>query len=64
MLYPSIDSLQEKVTSKYRLTVLVSKRVHEMVVKNDYLLEDYRSKKNIGKALEEVYEGEVTYETE
>ncbi len=64
MLYPSIDSLQEKVESKYRLAILVSKRVHDMEQSGNFLLEKYNSKKNIGKALEEVYEDKITYKTE
>lgn len=64
MLYPSIDRLLEKVDSKYRLVIIASQRAKEMQTKEEYLLTKYKSKKCIGKALEEVNEGEVYYTTE
>lgn len=56
MIYPSIDKLLNKVGSKYLLVNLVSKRVKEMEEKENYQLNDneYHSKKNIGRALEEI----------
>ena len=56
MIYPSIDKLLNKIGSKYLLVNLVSKRVKEMEKKNNYQLpeDDYISKKNIGRALEEI----------
>ena len=56
MIYPSIDKLLNKIGSKYLLVNLVSKRVKEMEQKNNYQLpeSDYVSKKNIGRALEEI----------
>ena len=56
MIYPSIDKLLNKVGSKYLLVNLVSVRVKEMEEKKNYQLPegDYISKKNIGRALEEV----------
>ncbi len=56
MIYPSIDKLLNKVGSKYLLVNLVSVRVKEMEEKKNYQLPeaDYVSKKNIGRALEEV----------
>lgn len=55
MIYPSIDKLLNQIGSKYLLVNLVSKRVKEMNEKKNYQLPDneYVSKKNIGKALEE-----------
>ena len=55
MIYPSIDKLLNQIGSKYLLVNLVSKRVKEMEEKKNYQLSDndYASKKNIGKALEE-----------
>ena len=56
MIYPSIDKLLNVVDSKYRL-------VHLAALRSDYIREnnnlqkneeDYVSKKNIGRALEEV----------
>lgn len=56
MIYPSIDKLLNKVGSKYLLVNLVAKRAKEMHEKGYYQMKDneYVSKKNIGKALEEV----------
>lgn len=56
MIYPSIDKLLNKVGSKYLLVNIVSKRVKEMDETNHYQLKanEYVSKKNIGRALEEI----------
>ena len=56
MIYPSIDKLLNEIGSKYLLVNIVSKRVKEMEEKKNYQMNEneYVSKKNIGKALEEV----------
>lgn len=56
MIYPSIDKLLNQIGSKYLLVNLISKRVKEMETKENYQMKEneYQSKKNIGKALEEV----------
>ena len=56
MIYPSIDKLLTKVGSKYLLVNLVSKRSKEMKETDHYQMKEteYKSKKNIGRALEEV----------
>ncbi len=56
MIYPSIDKLLTKVGSKYLLVNLISKRVKEMQETEHYQMKEneYCSKKDIGKALEEV----------
>ena len=56
MIYPSIDKILSTVGSKFLLVNLVSKRVKEMEEENNYQMKNnaYVSKKNIGKALEEV----------
>lgn len=56
MIYPSIDKLLNQVGSKYLLVNLVTKRVKEMEKTEYYQLKekDYESKKNIGRALEEI----------
>lgn len=54
MIYPSIDKLLNIVGSKYLLVNLVSKRVDEMVTDKNYQQKEYVSKKEIGKALEEI----------
>ena len=56
MIYPSIDKLLNVVDSKYRLVHLAALgsddiRENNNLQKNE---EDYVSKKNIGRALEEV----------
>lgn len=59
MLYPSIDKLLTKVDSKYKLVNLVSERVKE-IKETGYLQmkeTEYKSAKNIGRALEEVSKG-------
>ncbi|MBB4823986.1 DNA-directed RNA polymerase subunit omega [Sporosarcina luteola] len=57
MLYPSVDSLKEKIDSKYTLVTLAAKRAREMQETKEVLLDSYRSQKNVGKALEEVAAG-------
>ena len=55
VIYPSIDKLLNIVGSKYLLVNLISKRVSEMEQTKNYQLKEneYISKKDIGKALEE-----------
>ena len=57
MIYPSIDKLLNQVGSKFLLVNIVSKRVKEMETDEYYQLNEYKSSKNIGKALEEVSKG-------
>lgn len=56
MIYPSIDKLLNQVGSKYLLVNVVSKRVHEMEEKQNFQMKEneYKSKKEIGRALEEL----------
>lgn len=56
MIYPSIDKLLNKVGSKYLLVNLVFKRAREMEETEHYQMKEneYVSKKNIGRALEEI----------
>ncbi len=59
MIYPSIDKLLNIVDSKYELVHIVARRSKE-ISKTGYLQmpeSDYKCKKNIGKALEEITEG-------
>ncbi len=58
MIYPSIDKILNVVDSKYALVYIVSKRSKEMTKTNFYQMPEkkYKSSKNIGRALEEVYE--------
>ena len=59
MIYPSIDKLLNNVGSKFLLVNIVSKRAKEMEETEYYQLSDYKSSKNIGKALEEISKGLV-----
>lgn len=56
MIYPSIDKLLSMVGSKYLLVNLISKRVAEMEELKNYQMKEneYMSKKDIGRALEEI----------
>ena len=56
MIYPSIDKLLGQVGSKYLLVNIVAKRAKEVQETGHYQLKEseYVSKKNIGRALEEV----------
>ncbi|MGO2695668.1 MAG: DNA-directed RNA polymerase subunit omega [Bavariicoccus seileri] len=57
MLYPSIDKLLTKIDSKYSLVAIASKRAHDLQEHSMPMLDDYRSVKPVGKALEEVASG-------
>lgn len=59
MIYPSIDKLLTQVGSKYLLVNIVAKRVQEIKQTEHLQMKEneYRSEKNIGKALEEVSKG-------
>ncbi len=56
MIYPSIDKLLTQVGSKYLLVNIVAKRAKEMAETGHYQMKEneYDSKKNIGRALEEI----------
>ena len=58
MIYPSIDKLLTIVDSKYALVYIASQRSKEMLKTGYYQkpINQYKSKKTIGRALEEVYD--------
>ena len=58
MIYPSIDKILNVVDSKYALVYIAASRSKQMTKTNYYQksLNEYKSKKNIGRALEEVYD--------
>ena len=59
VIYPSIDKLLNIVDSKYELVHIAARRSKE-IARNGHLQmpeSEYKSKKNIGRALEEVAEG-------
>ena len=57
MIYPSIDKILNTVDSKYALVYIVSSRSRQMTKTKFYQMSEneYKSSKNIGRALEEVY---------
>ena len=62
MIYPSIDKMLNTIDSKYRLVHIASKRSKEMSRTSHYQMpiNKYVSRKNIGRALEEISEGLLT----
>ena len=52
MLKPSIDSLLDRVNSKYSLVILASKRAHEFVAQVLPTMDSFESVKSVGQALE------------
>ncbi|MDO7486706.1 MULTISPECIES: DNA-directed RNA polymerase subunit omega [Bacillaceae] len=61
MLYPSIDSLLLKIDSKYSLVSVAAKRAREMQIKDNCLVKPV-SHKAVGRALEEIHSGKLTYD--
>jgi DNA-directed RNA polymerase subunit omega len=59
MLDPSIDALQEKISSKYTLVTLSARRARQMSETKEILIEDPKSEKYVGMALEEVLAGKL-----
>lgn len=56
MIYPSIDKILNVIDSKYELVHIISKRSKQMANTEHYQMPEYKyvSKKNLGKALEEI----------
>ncbi|WP_026692086.1 DNA-directed RNA polymerase subunit omega [Peribacillus kribbensis] len=61
MLYPSIDSLLNKIDSKYSLVSVAAKRARQLQEKDDSKLQNVVSHKKVGKALEEINAGILGY---
>ncbi len=61
MIYPSIDKLLNIVSSKYELVHIAARRSKEMTRDEHYQLplNEYKSQKNSGRALEEILEGKL-----
>ncbi len=55
MLEPSIDSLQEKINSKYTLVTVSARRARELQNESNPLVENPKSLTYVGIALEEIY---------
>ena len=64
MLYPSIDELMKKVDSKYILVTVAAKRARLLQEGAETQVPRAVSHKNVGRALEEVYNDVLTYEPE
>ena len=62
VIYPSIDKLLNLIDSKYELVHLAAQRSREIKHNGNLQMpkENYKSYKNIGKALEEVAQGLIT----
>ena len=58
IIYPSIDKLLTIVDSKYALVYVAAERSKQMIKTGYYQkpINQYKSKKTIGRALEEVYD--------
>ncbi len=63
MLYPSIDNLLTKLDSKYTLVTVSSKRARYLRESNekDLMVIKPKSHKHVGKALEEIACGQLSY---
>ena len=59
LLYPSVDKLLEKVDSRYKLIALGAKRARELDAGLPATQEKFESNKSVGKALEEIENGDV-----
>ncbi|WP_047984934.1 DNA-directed RNA polymerase subunit omega [Ornithinibacillus californiensis] len=62
MLEPSIDQLQEKIRSKYSLVTLSAKRARQLREVNNLRIENPKSHKYVGMALEEIAANELKLE--
>ena len=63
-MYPSIDKVLNVIPSKYQLVYVVAKRANQMKETKHYQMpeKEYKNKKNIGRALEEVAENLIHIE--
>ncbi|WP_083512010.1 DNA-directed RNA polymerase subunit omega [Amphibacillus sediminis] len=61
MLEPSIDQLQTKINSKYTLVTLSARRARQIQDTKIIQVDNPKSAKNVGVALEEINSGKLTY---
>lgn len=61
MIHPSLDTLVDKVDSKYTLVVLAAKRARE-IMNGEGSLVDSKSNKPVTVALEEISQSRVVFE--
>ncbi len=55
MLEPSVDSLQEKINSKYTLVTIAARRARDLQDEEKTVLEEPEALTYVGVALEEIY---------
>ena len=60
MLEPSIDELQKKINSKYKLVTISARRAREIRDTQKLLIDEPKSKNYVGMALEEIHAGKIT----
>lgn len=60
MLEPSVDELQEKINSKYTLVTLSARRARQLQDEEKPLVDEPKSKKIVGVALEEIIAEKLT----
>ncbi len=60
MDYPELEELYKKVGGKYRLTVLLQRRVNELVRGAPKLIPGEQTKDFIGVAMEELRRGKIS----
>ncbi len=62
MIYPSIDKILNVIDSKYELVHIISERSKQMTANGHYQMPEYKyvSKKNLGRALEEIEANLIT----
>ena len=63
MLYPSIDEMMNKVDSKYSLVVAASRRARQLREGEKNTIDTPKSHKQVGMALEEIYDGQIIVES-
>ena len=63
-MYPSIDKVLNIIPSKYQLVYIIAKRSNQMKETKHYQMpeKEYKNKKNLGRALEEVAENLIHIE--
>ncbi|OYQ65548.1 MULTISPECIES: DNA-directed RNA polymerase subunit omega [Aerococcus] len=54
IIYPSIDKLLDRINSKYSLVSIAAKRAVELQTDKNPMLNEYKSPKFVGQALEEI----------
>lgn len=64
MLEPSIDSLQEKIRSKYSLVTLSAKRARQLREHQSGTSDHQKGKTFVSLALEEIQQGKLTLQEE